>query len=143
MEKQDADQLQEFRNLENTVKKDIREAITELNDQRSEYFRGFNKDRSKRFVYSEYQYFSDFSKLPKLFRTTDAEARLGEDNRTLNDKVAKIRLRANQPYERIMSHDDFFFNIKDNEKTRIYLHPEGKEANMRIFLSNLKIFKSR
>ena len=140
LEKQDTDQLQEFRNLENTVKEDIKKGLLEFNDKKSYYLTGFNKSQRPNYRSADYSFFdaypedASFHSLPKLFRTIDAEARLGEDNRTLNDKVAKIRLRADAPYEAVISHNDFFFNKDlDGTKLRIFLAPD-KLQQMRLFV---------
>ena len=134
------EELQKVRELENTVKEDIKKGLLEFNDKKSYYLTGFNKPQRDNYRSADYSFFDNypedasFHSLPKLFRTIDAEARLGEDNRTLNDKVAKIRLRADTPYEAVISHNDFFFNKDlDGTKLRIFIAPDTLQ-NTRLFV---------
>ena len=134
------DELQKVRELENTVKEDITKGLLEFNNKKSYYLTGFNKPQRDEYRSADYSFFDpypreSFNSLPKLFRAELYQTgEFADSDTTIAEKVADIRLRADAPYEAIISHNDFFFNKDlDGAKLRIFLAPD-KLQKMRLFV---------
>ena len=134
------EELQKVRELENTVKEDITKGLLEFNDKKSYYLTGFNKPQRDDYRSADYSFFDNypehpsFNSLPKLFRVELYQTGELADDTTIPEKIAKIRLRADTPYEAVISHNDFFFNKDlDGTKLRIFIAPDTLQ-NTRLFV---------